>query len=389
MPNAPSLLTHITEIYCHGGGAKGRVVPAVLNFLQKKYGLPQKFKVVHGISVGNFIALALMLGFTPEKMSCMLSQMPVDSFKRRTLKRTIKFFIKAIGFLFPRFSSKLRNTFEWAYYEAGAIREYFRRELVLNVFPEWKDRENIDCHLKKPIEKRYDPTFKQVYDKLGVLLKVHVTNANTNKTMIYSAETAPNTPISLAMMASIAIPGIYPPVVLDNHELAWDGGMSDRASDYTTPWNKRIHLRLMDEKGARVYFDKTKHPVNKLQKFNDAVKTAMGDVYNSNLLNLSKKEKRASVAIVVPLSTLNYNLSTSKQQELEKIVLEGVVPEYGVMKQLEMKALEREALEKRMSVQSPALLNSYKFPSLFRPRKEEAKKREVSLIKHPQRCSVV
>ena len=97
----PVLLSHVTKIYCHGGGAKGRVLPKILELLQKQYGLPKKFQEVHGISVGNFIAMALMLGFTPEKMSHTLSQMPVESFKHKTLKRSIKFFITVIGYLFP------------------------------------------------------------------------------------------------------------------------------------------------------------------------------------------------------------------------------------------------------------------------------------------------
>ena len=334
----PILLSHVTEIFFYAGGAKGRVVPKILAFLQKEHGLPKTFKVVHGISVGTFLAMAVMLGFTPEKMSHTLSQMPVDSFKHRTLKRSIKFIVSAIGYLFPKFGNKLRNTFEWAYYDARGIREYFRRQITLNVDPAWKDRENVDNWLKKPIEERLDPTFKEVYDRKKVLLKVHVTNANTNKTMIYSAETTPDVPMSFAMMASASIPGIYPPVALDNEEkdLAWDGGMSERMSNATIPYYDQLHLHLMTPQGARVYFEDSE-PI-KINSFNDAATAAIGDMYNSQYLNLSEKKKQASLAIVVPLNTLKYNITKTEQLKLESAALEGIIPIYGIKHQLKVMA---------------------------------------------------
>ena len=69
-------------------------------------------------------------------------------------------------------------------------------------------------------------TFIQIYDKFKIDLKIGVTNLTTSKFEICDMKNTPNLPIYQAINASIAIPFIFEPVVINNN-IYCDGGILD------------------------------------------------------------------------------------------------------------------------------------------------------------------
>ena len=69
-----------------------------------------------------------------------------------------------------------------------------------------------------------DITFKEVYDIYGINLQIGVSNLTQYKFEIFNYKNKPNLPIVLGIKASIAIPFLYEPVVIDN-DIYCDGGL--------------------------------------------------------------------------------------------------------------------------------------------------------------------
>ena len=69
-----------------------------------------------------------------------------------------------------------------------------------------------------------DITFKEVYDIYGINLQIGVSNLTQYKFELFNYKNKPNLPIVLAIKASIAIPFLYEPVIIDN-DIYCDGGL--------------------------------------------------------------------------------------------------------------------------------------------------------------------
>ncbi len=309
---ARNLLKEKRTLVFHGGGGKGRVLPAVFELLQA-YGLNKTPERVVGISAGCFMALAVALKVTEKKdLLSHLKRLPFETFKTRTLKRTLRFFIRVLGALLPGwFGQRFQKSFDWAYYDSSGIREYVRK-LMIAKFPDWQELEDQADYLQDEKIKK-DPTFADLYAKTGVDLELHATVAEQPNTKVYSYTTTPNEKISLAFQASTSIPGVYPPVEMISGTRAVDGGFSDCAKNFShIPESERLHIRLLDESASELYHHKPRHV--ELPTMESHMKRLLGLFYNFEYKYFPDSEKALSIAVEVPVATLHYAWTDEEQQ---------------------------------------------------------------------------
>ena len=67
-------------------------------------------------------------------------------------------------------------------------------------------------------------TFLELYEKTKIVYNIGVSNLTTHKFELFNYMNKPNLPIHLAISASVAIPIVYEPIVIDN-ELFCDGSL--------------------------------------------------------------------------------------------------------------------------------------------------------------------
>ena len=88
-----------------------------------------------------------------------------------------------------------------------------------------------------------DITFKEVYDIYGINLQIGVSNLTQYKFEIFNYKNKPNLPIVLAIKASIAIPFLYEPVIIDN-DIYCDGGLLNNLPMCLLKTNAASKLKL-------------------------------------------------------------------------------------------------------------------------------------------------
>lgn len=339
---AKNLLANKKTLVFHGGGGKGRVLPAVFELLQA-YGLQKTPERVVGISAGCFMALAVALKITEKKeLLFHLKRLPFESFKIRTLKRTLRFFIRVLATLLPSvFGKRFQKSFDWAYYDSNGIREYARKAIVAR-FPDWQDLEDQADYLKDKRLKK-DPTFAELYAKTGVDLALHVTVAEQPNTKVYSYLTTPNEKISLAFQASVGIPGIYPPVEMISGNRAVDGGFSDSTRDFAhIPEDERLHIRLLDESAAEIYHHQPRRV--ELPTMEPYIKRLLGLAYNFEYKYFPDEEKVLSIAVEVPVSTLHYAWTEAEQQQYDHFACNQAFSQLCQMVDLQIDQTHRKRL---------------------------------------------
>lgn len=348
---AQHLLKEKSTLVFHGGGGKGRVLPAVFEFLQA-YGLKKKPQRVIGISAGCFMALAIALGITEkEDLLRHLKCLPFETFKARTLKRTIRFFIRILGAFFPKWLGyRLKKSFDWAYYDSSGIREYVRKQIV-SKFEEWDTAEKMSEYFHETNKK--DPTFNELYKKTGVNLELHITVAEEPRTKVYSYLTTPNEKVSLAFQASTSIPGVYPPVEMISGNKAIDGGMSECIKDFEhIPAKERLHIRLLDETASEIYHNKPKYIA--LPTIDMHIKRLLSLFYNFEYKYFPASEKAVTIAVAVPVDTLHYAWTDEEQADYDRFACEQAFEQLS-----QMVDLERDNIQKQKLTEGGFILRQY------------------------------
>lgn len=69
-------------------------------------------------------------------------------------------------------------------------------------------------------------TFLQIQEKYNIKLQIGVTNLTKHKFELFNIDTTPNIPIEKAISASIAIPFIFEPIIIED-DIYCDGGLLD------------------------------------------------------------------------------------------------------------------------------------------------------------------
>ena len=71
-----------------------------------------------------------------------------------------------------------------------------------------------------------DTTFKELYERFGIVFKVGATNLTTSRFELLDYTNHPDLPVYLAVKASITIPFVFEPVIIGEY-LYCDGGICD------------------------------------------------------------------------------------------------------------------------------------------------------------------
>ena len=172
------------------GGTKGYGIIGSLRYLEYNNHL-SKFKKIIGISVGSIIGLLLVLKYKVKDIFYILSNNNIEDIY---LNEQIKKYNLVNNFL-QNYS--LNNT-----------------EGIFKLLHYFMSNKNIDFNI----------TFKDLYNFNKINLIFIATNINKNKLEYFSYKLTPNIPVLLALKASISIPFIFEPVVINN-EYFVDGGL--------------------------------------------------------------------------------------------------------------------------------------------------------------------
>lgn len=172
------------------GGTKGYGIIGSLRYLEYNNHL-SKFKKIIGISVGSIIGLLLVLKYKVKDIFYILSNYNIEDIY---LNEHIKKYNLVNNFLQNYSLNNTEGIFKFIHY--------------------FMSNKNIDFNI----------TFKDLYNFNKINLIFIATNINKNKLEYFSYKLTPNIPVLLALKASISIPFIFEPVVINN-EYFVDGGL--------------------------------------------------------------------------------------------------------------------------------------------------------------------
>ena len=181
-------MKNISKLVLSGGGLLGISYIGLFKFLEE-HNIHKQIKSIIGCSAGAIFGAFFTLGYTALELEHIIKSLNFKDYINITAESIINF-MKLKGF------------------ESGKNIMKFIKTTI-------KDKtqdENI--------------TFKQIYEKYNIELKIGVTNLTTSTFDILDVNTNPHMPIYKAINASIAIPFVFEPVNINNC-MYCDGGILD------------------------------------------------------------------------------------------------------------------------------------------------------------------
>jgi predicted patatin/cPLA2 family phospholipase len=172
-------ISNISHIILSGGGGKGMAYLGILRYLHME-GMLDKLKYIAGTSMGAFFALVFALRIPSE---------------------IIEESVEEVRASMPINSSISKHNFPNLFTHNGMISIYFILKPLTDFI---KQKYGVD-----------DLSFIEFVKKTGVNLYIRAINVNTTKVHIFSLENTPNVSVIDACAASMSIPFIFKPVVID------------------------------------------------------------------------------------------------------------------------------------------------------------------------------
>jgi NTE family protein len=182
---------NITNLVFEGSGIKGYAYVQVLREIVQHH--PSFLKNITryaGTSAGSMMASLLCMGYSLEDIDNLLVDIShMDLFQKKRCK------------LYNFFTNVYSLYRQYGIYDIQPLEEFVKNTLR----NKWKILTGVD----------EDPTFNDVFVKLGKELVLTSTNMNTNELIYFSHKLTPNTPIYKSVISSSCIPGIFKPVKYD------------------------------------------------------------------------------------------------------------------------------------------------------------------------------
>jgi len=177
-----------------GGGVKGYTYIGVMKAFEE-LNIKEKFKIIVGSSIGSFFALLMVLGYTSDKLITVFSKMNISfgnlvSITENNIDDVLSNFVYSYGM------------------DSG--------EKIHNI---------IKIFIKNKIENS-EISFKELYDYTNVELTIVLTNLTQNTTKYCNYINTPDMKVHLAVRASISLPFIFNPVIIDDIFYI-DGGITN------------------------------------------------------------------------------------------------------------------------------------------------------------------
>ena len=179
---------NIKHLVLSGGGLLGISYIGLFKYLEEHNAISQ-ISTITGCSAGAIFGTLLAIGYTSVELNSIIKSLNFKDYLNITADSIINF-IKLKGF------------------DSGKnIMDFIKKSIK-----DKTDNENI--------------TFNQVYEKYNIKLKIGVSNLTSSKFELFDNNKTPNLPIYQAINASIAIPFIFEPVII-NKQVYCDGGLLD------------------------------------------------------------------------------------------------------------------------------------------------------------------
>ena len=186
----------IENLVLSGGGAKGYVYIGVIKALEE-HNIISKLKKIIGSSIGSFFSLIIVLGYSSSEL--------ISIFSKANLS-----FNNLIKFSFD--NNDIDNILITLLYNYG-LDDGEKFHNIIKIF------------IKNKVGNS-EITFKELHDNKNIELTIVITNLTTNSTEYCNYINTPNMKVHLAIRASISIPFILSPVIInDNYYI--DGGITN------------------------------------------------------------------------------------------------------------------------------------------------------------------
>ena len=177
-------------LYFQGGGVKGTAYGGVVKCLEE-FGCFSKIKRVVGTSVGAITAALISCGYTANELEAFMFNLNYSSLEDNSLFFTADVY---------------RMMSSFAYNEGNMLKKIIRDMI----------------HAKTGDA---DITFLSLHNRSGIETTVTAVNLNTHVLECFNHKITPDVPVSLAVLASAAVPFVFPPVKINGH-MYIDGGTS-------------------------------------------------------------------------------------------------------------------------------------------------------------------
>ena len=177
---------NIEHLVLSGGGLLGiSYIGLITYFEEHKHIL--NLKTITGCSAGALFGSLLSIGYSASELNIIVKAMVFKDYIKINIDSLLNF-TNTKGF------------------ETGNHLNLFIR----NCIKDKTGNENI--------------TFSQIYEKYNIKLQIGVTNLTENKFELFNKDTHPELSIHRAISASIAIPFIFEPIIIDDN-IYCDGGL--------------------------------------------------------------------------------------------------------------------------------------------------------------------
>lgn len=197
-------MTHINlkHLVLSGGGLLGISYIGLFKYFEEK-NVIKTIESITGSSAGALFGSLLALGYTSNELNLIVKQMFFKDYLQINVDSILNFTTQK-GF------------------ESGNKLNLFIKKCIYNK----TNNENF--------------TFIQLYEKYNINLQIGVTNLTQHKFELLNKESYPDLPIHKAISASIAIPFIFEPIIINN-DIYCDGGILDNL-----PIDSVIDMDLID-----------------------------------------------------------------------------------------------------------------------------------------------
>ena len=179
---------NIKHLVLSGGGLLGISYIGLFKYFEEKEYI-KNIQSITGCSAGAIFGSLLAIGYTYNELNSLVKSMIFKEYLTINVDSILNF-TNTKGF------------------ESGTNLNLFIRKCIKNK----TGNENI--------------TFSQIQEKYNIKLQIGVTNLTKNKFELLNNTTSPELPIHKAISASVAIPFIFEPIVINNN-IYCDGGVLD------------------------------------------------------------------------------------------------------------------------------------------------------------------
>lgn len=296
-PHAPQRKKRKTGIglALAGGGPLGAVyeIGALAALEESIEGLDVNNADIYvGISAGGIIAAGLANGVTPHEMCRIFIESDVDQNESE-----VGPFFRPEMLMRPALEEFVKRTLTLPGLIAASLYRYVRRggkTSILDSFERLKEAlptgilsgDGIDQFMRATFAiKGRTNDFRRLRNKLIIV----ATDLDTGEAVRFGAEGNDDTPISRAVQASAAVPGLFPPVEISGRHFV-DGAL-----------RKTMHASIALEHGVDVLFC-----INPIVPFNSRGQQGSGKLADGGLVNVLSQTLRALLHSRLEVGLTNY-----------------------------------------------------------------------------------